>query len=104
MKTRKLVAQAPVASKAARDGSPPAGSRTVPVQDSSSETAKKRKASRHGPIWKVSIGTTSEAEEAVTELLQEVFNQPASSYTDVETGEVTVAVYLGSPASRRQNL
>ena len=47
-----------------------------------------------GPIWKVSIRTTSEAEDAVTELLQEVFNQPASSYTDVETGDVTVAVYL----------
>jgi ribosomal protein L11 methyltransferase len=28
------------------------------------------------------------------ELLQEFFNQPASSYTDVETREVTVAVYL----------
>ena len=47
-----------------------------------------------GPIWKVSIRTTSEAEDAVTELLQEFFGTPASSYTNVETREVTVAVYL----------
>jgi ribosomal protein L11 methyltransferase len=47
-----------------------------------------------GPIWEVSIRTTSEAEDAVTELLQEFFSTPASSYTNVETREVTVAVYL----------
>jgi ribosomal protein L11 methyltransferase len=53
-----------------------------------------------GPIWKVSISTTTEAEEAVTELLYGVFEVPVSSYTDVETGEVTVATYLagGTPA------
>lgn len=56
-----------------------------------------------GPLWEVCVRTTSEAEEAVTELLQEIFNQPASSYTDVETGVVTVAVYLGAPAGRRQS-
>ena len=47
-----------------------------------------------GPIWKVSISTTIEAEDAVTELLYGVFEVPVSSYTDVETGEVTVATYL----------
>lgn len=47
-----------------------------------------------GPIWKVSISTTTEAEEAVTELLYSFFEVPVSSYTDVETGEVTVATYL----------
>ena len=47
-----------------------------------------------GPIWKVAISTTVEAEEAVTELLAGVFALPVSSYTDVETGEVTVATYL----------
>jgi len=53
-----------------------------------------------GPIWKVSISTSTEAEEAVTELLYGVFEVPVSSYTDVETGEVTVATYLagGTPA------
>jgi len=47
-----------------------------------------------GPIWKIAISTTTEAEEAVTELIYTVFEIPVSSYTDVETGEVTVATYL----------
>ena len=47
-----------------------------------------------GPIWKVAIITTTEAEDAVTELLFSAFEVPVSSYTDVETGEVTVATYL----------
>ena len=47
-----------------------------------------------GPIWKVAISTIAEAEEAVTELLYSAFELPVSSYTDVETGEVTVATYL----------
>jgi ribosomal protein L11 methyltransferase len=47
-----------------------------------------------GPIWKVAISTTMEAEDAVTELLYNVFEIPVSSYTDVETGEVTVATSL----------
>jgi ribosomal protein L11 methyltransferase len=49
---------------------------------------------RRGVIWKVSIRTSSEAEEGVMEMLQEFFGTPASSYTDVETGDVTVAVYI----------
>ena len=47
-----------------------------------------------GPVWKIAITTTIEAEEAVTELLYSVFEIPVSSYTDVETREVTVATYL----------
>src|SRR5579862_27049 len=54
-----------------------------------------------GAIWKVCVRTTREAEEAVTELLQDVFGQPASSYTDVETAEVTVAVYMDEKKRRR---
>jgi ribosomal protein L11 methyltransferase len=46
------------------------------------------------PLWKVAISTTSEAEDAVTELLLGHFEQPVSSFTDVETGEVIVATYL----------
>ena len=49
-----------------------------------------------GPILKVAISTTTEAEEAVTELLSSIFELPVSSYTDVETGEVTVATYLSN--------
>ncbi len=56
-----------------------------------------------GTLWKVSVGTTTEAEEAVTELLNEIFGQPVSSYTDVETREVTVATYLtGTDFKERQ--
>jgi ribosomal protein L11 methyltransferase len=47
-----------------------------------------------GPIWKIAISTTTEAEDAVTELLYSIFEIPVSSYTDVETREVTVATYV----------
>jgi ribosomal protein L11 methyltransferase len=46
------------------------------------------------PVWKIAITTTTEAEEAVTELLYSIFELPVSSYTDVETRDVTVATYL----------
>lgn len=55
----------------------------------------------HGPLWKVCVRTTSEAEEAVAEMFQSVVGQPASSYTDVETGEVTVAVYISGEKRQR---
>jgi ribosomal protein L11 methyltransferase len=45
-------------------------------------------------LWKVSVSIFPEAEDAVTELLQTFFSQAASSYTDAETGEVIVSVYL----------
>jgi ribosomal protein L11 methyltransferase len=53
-----------------------------------------------GPIWKIAISTTTEAEDAVTELLYSTFEIPVSSYTDIETGEVTVATYLASERRR----
>ena len=46
------------------------------------------------PLWKVTITTSAEAEEAVTELLAATFEQPVASYTDVETGRATVAAYM----------
>lgn len=55
-----------------------------------------------GPVWKIAITTTTEAEEAVTELLYSIFEIPVSSYTDVETREVTVATYLAGSKSKRQ--
>lgn len=45
-------------------------------------------------LWQVSVRTTSEAEEAVAELLGSVLGPPASSYTDAETRETVVSVYL----------
>jgi ribosomal protein L11 methyltransferase len=51
-------------------------------------------------LWKVSISTTAEAEDAVGDLLQSLSGQAASSYTDVETGTVSVSVFLRQPAER----
>ena len=60
-------------------------------------------------LWRVSIVTTPEAEDAVSELLGAVLGQPASSYFNLERGVSMVTVYLqqqfmnlGAPASRRR--
>lgn len=45
-------------------------------------------------LWKVSVATSPEAEDAVTELLVSAFEQPVASYTDVETGQTAVTTYL----------
>jgi len=45
-------------------------------------------------LWKISVRTAPEAEDAISELLGTVFCQPACSYTDAETRQVTVSVYL----------
>ncbi len=45
-------------------------------------------------LWRVSVITTPEAEDAVSELLGAVFGQPVSSYFNLETGVTTVMVYL----------
>ena len=49
---------------------------------------------RHKSLWKISVTTTPESEDAVTELLSAIFKLPASAYTDCETGVCTVTVYL----------
>jgi ribosomal protein L11 methyltransferase len=48
------------------------------------------------PLWRISIQTTLEAEDAVTELLGVIFSQPASSHFNVETQVSVVSVF--SPA------
>jgi ribosomal protein L11 methyltransferase len=45
-------------------------------------------------LWKISVTTTPEAEDAVTQLLENAFGQPVSSYTDAETGATLVSVYV----------
>lgn len=45
-------------------------------------------------LWKVSVVTLPEADEAVAELLLKELGEPASTYTDLETGEATVTTYL----------
>jgi ribosomal protein L11 methyltransferase len=45
-------------------------------------------------LWRVSVLTMPEAEDAVADLLHRTFAQPASSYTDAATRETVVSVYL----------
>jgi ribosomal protein L11 methyltransferase len=45
-------------------------------------------------LWKVSVSTSPDADDAVAERLGTIFGQPASSYTDAETQQATVSVYL----------
>jgi ribosomal protein L11 methyltransferase len=49
---------------------------------------------KNKPLWRISIATTLEAEDAVAELLGPVFNCNASSYFDVETQMSVVSVYF----------
>jgi ribosomal protein L11 methyltransferase len=44
-------------------------------------------------LWRISIATTLEAEDAVAELLGAIFGQPASSHFNVETLVSVVTVY-----------
>lgn len=59
-------------------------------------------------IWKTSIATSTEAEDAVAELLAVHVAPGPSAYTDVETGVTTVSVYSttrpGNPAEIRTAL
>jgi ribosomal protein L11 methyltransferase len=45
------------------------------------------------PLWRASVTTTLEAEDAVAELLGDTLGQSASSFFDVETQASTVSVY-----------
>ena len=52
------------------------------------------------PLWRVSVVTAPEAEDAVSELLGAVLGQPVSSHFNLETGACTVMVYCEQrPAS-----
>jgi ribosomal protein L11 methyltransferase len=47
-----------------------------------------------GPLIRVSIATTAEADETVAEVLSELTGRSASSHTDLERGTTHVSVYL----------
>jgi ribosomal protein L11 methyltransferase len=58
-------------------------------------------------VWRISVRTAPEAEEAVAELLTDMFQSPASSYTSLDAVETVVSVFLSkkpqwSAATRRQ--
>ena len=44
-------------------------------------------------LWKISIATTPEAEDAVAEMLGAALDRPATSYFNVESGASTVTIY-----------
>jgi ribosomal protein L11 methyltransferase len=48
----------------------------------------------HPAAWRVAVKTSAEAEEAVSELLANTFGGATSSYTDVQRGGTTVAIFL----------
>jgi ribosomal protein L11 methyltransferase len=51
-------------------------------------------------LWRVSVVTTPEAEDAVAELLGTALRRPASSYFDLECRRSTISIYLEQkPAS-----
>src|SRR5437867_3882153 len=51
-----------------------------------------------GALWRISVATSAEAEDAVAELLTRLSGQPAAAYTDIQTGVTTVSVYAsGKP-------
>jgi ribosomal protein L11 methyltransferase len=45
-------------------------------------------------LWRISVTTTPEAEDAVAELLESAFGQPICSWTDAETGVAVASVYV----------
>ncbi len=57
------------------------------------------------PLWKVSVRTTAETEDAVARVLEARFGERAFSYTNADTGDTRVSVFLKSrpawSASRR---
>src|SRR5947209_3370284 len=44
-------------------------------------------------LWQISVTTSVEAEDAVSELLHEIFAHPAATYTNEETKVVLVSIY-----------
>jgi len=46
------------------------------------------------PLWRLSVKTIPAAEEAVTALLEEVFQQPCSVFADARDQTVTAPIYL----------
>ena len=54
------------------------------------------------PLWKISVTSSPEAEEAVLNLFENVFGEPACSTTDARTGKTIVSSYLrGKPTQAK---
>lgn len=51
-------------------------------------------------LWQVSVAISAEAEEPVTALLEDVFQQPPSVYTDMETKAIVASVFCRANSAR----
>jgi ribosomal protein L11 methyltransferase len=51
-----------------------------------------------GPLLQISVGVSEEAEDAVSALLSQLLDCPASIYHEAETGRITTSVYLDEPS------
>jgi ribosomal protein L11 methyltransferase len=60
--------------------------------------------STNSPLWRISVSTTPEAEEAVASLLDRLFGEKPSTYTDAETQQSIVSIFSDkkSAALKRQ--
>jgi ribosomal protein L11 methyltransferase len=60
------------------------------------------------PLWRISVATTAEAEDAVSELLSSLFGLPATAYFHLESQTSHVSVFLEqgkfSPADARREI
>src|SRR5262245_41097709 len=48
-------------------------------------------------LWKISVTASAETEEAVGQLLQEIFGQPATVYVDAKSQTTVVSIYAPNP-------
>ena len=52
------------------------------------------------PLWRISVATAPEAEEAVTEMLENAFGLPAASFTDCDARRTMVTVFQPKKPNR----
>jgi ribosomal protein L11 methyltransferase len=62
-------------------------------EDEHEEEEEKESQMKHKLIWRISVATTREAEDAVTEALGAILNCAVASYFHIETGVSTVSAY-----------
>ncbi|MDQ6633036.1 MAG: hypothetical protein M3Y82_14985, partial [Verrucomicrobiota bacterium] len=58
---------------------------------------------KNSSLTKISISISIEAEEAVSELLESLFQQSPSIYVDAETRETIATIYLQKPSALKQD-
>src|SRR6266508_5692371 len=77
----------------------------LPNQETMSKAqSSKLKAQTLNLLWRVSVSTSVEAEDAISALFGELFPEPALAYTDARTGRTVVAVYCPGRARPRPQI